>query len=148
MLDELIRPTRTRPDLALLAIRLAVGLGLVAHGLQKMLGVDAAGASRMVGFTEMVGGFGFPGPAPAWAWGAAIIEVVAGVLLIVGLFTRLAALFAAVVLFVAVWQVKWARGWIGGFELDLLYLVVLLALFLAGPGTAALDSRLLRRGRR
>lgn len=142
MLRELIRPSLTSPAWGLLILRVIVGLGLLAHGFDKIFGLGEGGASNMVGFTGFVGGFGFPGPAPFWAWTAALSELVGGLLLLVGLFTRIAALLAVGVLLVAVWKVKWSQGWIGGFELDLLYLGGLLALFVGGPGALSLDTRL------
>ena len=79
-------------------------------------------------------------------------ELVGGVLLILGLLTRLAALVLAIDLVVAVVLVKVNVGLIAqraaGAELDLAYIAAFVALLLMGPGSASLDRVIgLERGR-
>ncbi|CAN5867607.1 DoxX family protein [soil metagenome] len=126
-------------------LRVIVGLGLFAHGYQKMFELTGEGVPRMVGFTQMVGGFGFPGPPEFWAWAAALTELVGGALLVVGLLTRVVAVLAIILLLVATIQVKWPQGWIGGYELDLLYIGALVSLFLTGPGALSMDEAIRQR---
>lgn len=149
-----------RRDLALLLLR-STGLGLaLAHGLGKVTGL--AGGST--GFVEGVARLGFPAPL-AFAWGAGLVELVGGLLVAVGLATRTAALLGAVVVGVAAFlrhqaighlglAVGWSAaapeavaGW-GSPEKALLYLAVLLAVALLGPGRWSLDHALGRRRRR
>jgi putative oxidoreductase len=146
-----------RLDAALLLLRLS-GLGLAwAHGIPKLLAL-AAGERR---FIEGVANLGFPAPA-AFAWAAALSETVGGILVALGLFTRVSAGFAAVTLFVAAFVRHHAHGHLlsnlrvrpasedtlkawGNPELALLYVAVMLALVLAGGGRFSLD-RLLGKG--
>ena len=149
-----------RRDLGLLVLRLS-GLGLAfAHGLGKLTGL-AGGEQR---FVEGVARLGFPA-APAFAWAAALTEVVGGLLVAVGLATRVSASLAAFVVAVAgflrhraLQQLAAATGltaiapevlerW-GRPELALVYLLCFLAIALLGPGRFSLDHWLrARRGR-
>lgn len=148
-----------REDFALLLLRLT-GLGLaLAHGLSKVAGL-AAGTSQMA---EGVAKLGFPMPY-AFAWAAAIAEFAGGILVALGLFTRVSAAFSAFTMFVAAFLRHHAFGHLlvalklryvpeetlkawGNPELALMYLVVLLAIVIMGPGRIALDS-MFGRGRR
>jgi putative oxidoreductase len=150
----------TKEDAGLLLLRLTgFGLALV-HGLPKVTGL-AAGTSPMA---EGVARLGFPMPT-AFAWAAAIAEFLGGLLVAVGLFTRVGAALAAVTMFVAAFLRHHAfgqllvnlklryvsedtlKGW-GNPELALLYLAVLLAVLIMGPGRIAFDSVVGKRGRR
>src|SRR5690606_1993229 len=65
-----------------LALRLTLGPMLLAHGIQKLLGLGAAGA----GFEQM----GFS-PGLLWATVVMLAETLGGVALILGFFTRVGA---------------------------------------------------------
>jgi putative oxidoreductase len=150
----------TKEDAGLFLLRLTgFGLALV-HGLPKVTGL-ATGASPMA---EGVARLGFPMPT-AFAWAAALAEFLGGLLVAVGLFTRVGAALAAVTMFVAAFLRHHAfgqllvslklryvtedtlKGW-GNPELALLYLAVLLAVLIMGPGRIAFDSVVGKRGRR
>ena len=149
-----------RRDLALLVLRLT-GLGLAfAHGLGKLTAL-AGGEQR---FVEGVARLGFPMPV-AFAWAAALTEVVGGLLIAVGLATRVSAAFAAFVTGVAAFLRHHALGHLaaatglkpvapevleswGKPELALVYMLGFLAIALLGPGRYSLDHWLrARRGR-
>lgn len=148
---------RVAGDVGLLLLRLA-GLGLaIVHGLPKLV--------RMTGgdqrFVEGVGKLGFPYPT-VFAWAAVLAEVVGGLLVALGLGTRLMAALCAFNMAVAAFlrhhahdhlrvrlgllqtDAKTVAEW-GDPELALLYLVAFLALALLGGGRFAVE-RLLRRG--
>ena len=146
-----------RADLALLFLRLS-GLGLAfAHGLGK---ITSLAGGEGTGFVAGVAELGFPAP-EAFAWAAAIAELAGGVLVALGLGTRIAAGFAACVMVVAGFLRHRAltrllvmtglatespeviAGW-GSPEKALLYLVVFLAVMLLGPGRISLDHLLMR----
>lgn len=146
-------------DLALLLLRLSsLGL-LLAHGWGKL----ARMAGGDYGFVAGVGRLGFPYPT-VFAWAAVVAETLLPVLIILGLFTRVAAAVCAFNMFVAAflrhqahrhalilvglreYPEETVKGW-GNPELALMYLVVFLALALAGGGRFALE-RLLKRSRR
>ncbi len=142
----------TPRDLALLAMRLS-GLLLAAHGWGKV----ARLAAGETGFINGVRGLGFPLPG-LFAWAAALSEL-AGVLVAVGLCTRVAAAFGAFTMAVAAFAQHRAHlhflVWIhlmqrtpeqvetwGDPELALVYLCLLLGVALLGPGAISLDRRL------
>src|SRR5262245_13710552 len=88
---------RFRADLALLLLRLA-GLGLaLAHGWGKIERFATGQGGRLV---ESVAKLGFPQP-ELFAWAAALSEFVGGLLVTLGLGTRVAAGFAAFTMGVA-----------------------------------------------
>ena len=138
-------------DFALLLLRLA-GIGMVVmHGWGKL--VRMAGGDR--GFVNGVAEMGFPFPI-AFAWAAVLAETVLAVMVTLGFFTRPAAAISAVNMAVAAFlrhraHLHWAaalglrsypaettKAW-GNPELALMYLVVFLALALAGGGRYSLD---------
>ena len=96
----------------------------------------------------MMEGLGVPAPALA-AVALVLTEVVGGAALILGLFTRLAAVPLAFSMFVATVLVHLPNGFFsssGGVEFTLLLTVACVALALTGPGKASLDRFLARRG--
>lgn len=123
------------PHLASLVLRLALGIVLVAHGLQKLRG----GVSGFAGFVESLG---VPFPALA-AYAVVAVEVLGGSLLVVGLLTRVWSTLAALLMVFTTLLVKLDAGLISregaGAELDILILAGALAITLMGPGTASLD---------
>ena len=117
----------TSVDLALLLLRVWYGLSmLLLHGWPKLSG-----------FKGMSGSFPDPlGVGNQTSLILAIVgEVVCSVLLVLGLFTRAAALGAAITMAVAFGVVnKMALSGEHSGEMGFLYLGVYLALLLAGPG--------------
>jgi putative oxidoreductase len=41
--------------------------------------------------------------------------------------------------------VKLSKGFIGGFELDLLYLAIMISLFITGPGNLSIERNVIKR---
>lgn len=115
-------------DLGLLLIRVALAVVLIAHGWQKL--------QNMSGTT---GFFGFLGLPPELAYVVMIIELVGGFLILLGLFTKEAALAFAAVMVGAIITVKGSNGLMGsegksGYELELMLLLISLAMSAIGPG--------------
>jgi putative oxidoreductase len=69
-------------DIALLILRIVVGLTLAAHGAQKVLGWFQG--PRIEGFARALGSMGMK-PARAWAWVAGLSELIGGLLIALGL---------------------------------------------------------------
>ena len=88
-------------------------------------------------FTEGVAAMGFPAP-EAFAWMAALSELVGGVLVALGLGTRVSAFFVAFTMVVAAF-VQHAADPFAKKELAVLFLVGFSALILTGGGQFALD---------
>ncbi|MFM5925180.1 MAG: DoxX family protein [Novosphingobium sp.] len=115
-------------------LRTAAGLSFVSHGTMKLLGFPAAPP----GMPPMpVSPLSFMGI-------AGIIELVCGLLVFFGLFTRIAAFVAAGEMAVAFWLVHAPQGIIPATnmgEAAYLYTFVFLWLAAAGAGPFSLDSR-------
>ncbi len=117
--------------LALLVMRLTLGAIMVTHGFHKVFG-------GLHHFSSMVSGLGMP----AWlAYVAAFVEFLGGLLVLAGLFTRVAAFAIAVELSVAIWKVHLHNGLTGdhGFEFPLAVASLAFALIFLGAGPIALD---------
>ena len=129
--------TRRFDTPGLLVLRVIVGVLIALHGLQKLTGPGPAGFGRMT-----LDSLGVPAPV-VMGYVVTFVELVGGVLLILGLLTRLAALVLAIDLIVAIILVKTKVGLIAssaaGAELDLAYVAAFVALLLMGPGKASLD---------
>ncbi len=152
-------------ELAPLVLRLALGVAFLLHGAQKLdlLRPDSAlpkTALSDVSFDATRARI--EGMADKWAlegwvpeaykrpltWGAAVAELVGGLLVALGAFTRVGALSIASVMGVAVWKVHGPHGFFAqnsGYEYNALILAVCAYLLLAGPGKLALDSTLLKK---
>ncbi|MFM8704258.1 MAG: DoxX family protein [Planctomycetia bacterium] len=135
-------PKSIPADVGFTALRVAVGLMMaVGHGWAKV--------PPAAGFVEAVGGLGFPMPT-AFAWAAGLSELVGGLLIAAGLFTRPASLFLAATMGVAAFLKHGADPLFSrqgpSKELALLYFAAAVAFLLAGSGRFGLDS--LVRGRR
>lgn len=122
--------------LALLVLRVALGVVMVAHGYSKVFG----GLSHHV---QYVASLGLPG---WWAYLSAAAEFLGGLLVLVGLFTRVSALAICIDLGVAIWKEHWHNGLLGdkGYQFPLALAAIAFALVFFGAGPIALDS--IRRG--
>lgn len=123
-------------------VRVAAGAWLIPHGLRNLLGMFGLGPADPEGFFLDMGVQ--PGLAAAYAVG--MLQVVSGLLLVVGFGTRLAALLAALFLGPAALIAHGPNGffWInGGYEYPLMWFVLALALVIKGGGGYSLDRKLL-----
>ncbi len=120
--------------LALLVIRLALGTIMVAHGYHKIFG-------GLHHHAQIVGGLGLP----AWlGYVSAFTELLGGLMVLVGFFTRAAAVAVCINLVVAIWKVHLHNGLIGspdrpGYEFALAAAALAFALIFLGGGPIAID---------
>lgn len=135
---------RTWPAYAPLPLRLILGGAFTAHGVQKITnGVD--------GFAGMLGGMGIPASG-LMAWFVTLLEVVGGLMLIVGALVGVVSVLLILNMLVAMFTVHWSNGFFfnnpggPGIEVNLLYIAGLLALMLMGAGLYSVDAA--RRGTR
>jgi putative oxidoreductase len=124
----------TSVDLALLVLRVWFGLALVSlHGWSKLTGF----AERSQRFADP---FGIGSTASLVL--VVFAEVVCSVLLVVGLFTRFAAVTCAITMGTAFYFAHGGRlTGQGNGELPFIFLGGFVALFLAGAGRFSLDGR-------
>lgn len=128
-------------------IRIALGLVMMGHGSQKLFGAfGGGGLSQTAGFFDQIGIV----PGIFWASVVAVVETFGGLLVLVGLLTRIAGLLVAVTMFVAMTWVHLPNGFFlsnRGIEFTLVLFAMALALVLTGPGTPSADALLKRQGR-
>jgi putative oxidoreductase len=129
-------------DLALLVLRLVIGLGFAAHGAQKLFGAfGGGGIEGTAGFFEQAGLR--PGRVHARAAGGA--EMLGGLLIALGLLVPLAAASLIAVMTAAVVTVHARHGFFntnGGYEYNLTLAATVFALAGVGPGGWSLDNAL------
>jgi putative oxidoreductase len=116
-------------------LRLILGITFFVHGLVKFQG----GIENIVGWFEAIGLPGF------LAYGVASVEVIGGLLLILGLGSRIVSAILALLLIGATVKVKLAVGFLGdgqgaGFELDLALLAMAVVIAINGSKMFALDQ--------
>jgi putative oxidoreductase len=137
----------------LLPLRLVIGIGFMVHGWAKL----SRGPS---GFAKLLTQIGAPLPG-ATAWVSTIVELLGGLAIFVGAFVELVSVPLIVMMLVAMFTVHLKYGFssintIGltqngpkfgppGYEVNLLYIAGLLALFLGGAGALSIDRLLSRR---
>jgi putative oxidoreductase len=118
-------------------IRLMAGGALAWHGQQILFG-GIPGAARFfesVGFEDGL----------IWAWVVGLLQLVCGLCLALGLFTRLAAGPIIVFLIVAIVTYHWDFGfnWEGrGIEYPLFWAIVVFHFLVHGGGPWSLDARI------
>ncbi|QUQ62873.1 DoxX subfamily protein [Kutzneria sp. CA-103260] len=125
-------------DFGLLALRLMLAAAMGAHGLMQVFGLF--GGPGMAKFGTLLQGYGFSRNIEFLTWLTGITEVAGSVLMVLGLFTPLAAAGLLGVGISAV-KAKWTGGFSSGegYELELVLAVMAFALLLTGPGWYALD---------
>lgn len=139
----------TSPSWAITVVRVVLGIIFFAHGAQKVLGWF--GGYGLKGTTQYFRSTGLPLPI---AYLVCFFEFLGGIGLVLGLFTRPAALAVAIVMVGAIvtvhaqngffvnWELKPGKG--HGFEANLAFLAMAVACLIAGGGALAIDSMLLR----
>lgn len=135
------RTTRSPVNVGLLILRVAVGATFVMHGWQKFNEWTLSGTAS--NFAEM----GVP-MAEIAAPFAAFVELIGGIALILGLFSRIAGLLLAVVMGGAIIFVHAPAGFFvsdGGFEFVMVLGAAALALAFTGPGRFAIAGVLTSR---
>lgn len=124
-------------DLGRLILRLALGIFILMHGLAKLF--------NGIGHIEsMLTAQGLPA---FFAWGAYVGEVIAPILVILGIYSRLGALFIAINMVVAIllahshqlFMISNTGGW--QLELQGMFLFSAIALIFLGAGAYGLGGR-------
>ena len=122
-------------EVGALIIRVILGLIFAVHGLVKF----QDGIVNTVGWFESINLPGF------LAYGVASLELVGGILLIIGLATRIVAGLFVILMAVAIITVKFAVGFVNGYEFDLALMAMAAFLAIAGSQLYSVDNRVLDR---
>jgi len=133
-------PTQ-RMALGLTLVRIIVGVVFLVHGSQKLF---VFGLGGITGFFTQAG---IPLPMVA-APVVTFVEFLGGIALILGVFTRIAAILIAIDMMGAIAFVHGKNGFFlpTGYEYALTLLVLNVALAIGGPGEYAIESRFMGRG--
>jgi putative oxidoreductase len=141
------RLVATTPTWFTVPLRLAVGFLFALHGAEKVFGIN--GGMGLANWTAMKDAAA--GLRPAWLWlgAAAFFELIGGILIFVGLLTRLGALMLIPVMLVAIYSGLSANAagpaiplQMIGYPLAMLGAVI--ALVIAGGGRASIDESIAR----
>ena len=114
-----------------LLIRIGLAAVFIVHGLDKLMSIQ--------GTAGFFGKVGIPLPG-VMAWVVAIFEFVGGLLVLVGWRTKLGATAIALVMIGAMIFVKFSKGFVGGWEFDLVLFLMAVSLLLSGPGSPSVDA--------
>lgn len=112
------------------------GVAFILHGMPK--------------FNDLLGTQGFfasVGIPADLALLIGLLEVIGGILLIVGLVTRVVAILFAVEMMCAILIVKAGNSFMGqgGFEVDLLLMSISISLAISGPGRLSIEKEIIKR---
>jgi putative oxidoreductase len=130
-----------------LPLRLVVAAVFIAHGAGKVFGTFSGPGLRA--FTSAQTPFPFMRPAWLWLGAAAFAELLGGILILIGLLTRVGAFLIFCTMLTAVIGVHWKGGFFApsGIEYPVTLLAISLSLLITGGGVASID-RSLSSGRR
>jgi putative oxidoreductase len=122
-------------EVSVLILRIVLGITFFIHGVVKFQG----GIENTVGWFDSIGLPGF------LAYGVALLEVVGGIALVLGLFSRVVSVLFALLMVGAIVKVKLAVGFLGngqmsGYELDLAFLAMAVFIAINGSNAYALDQ--------
>jgi putative oxidoreductase len=121
-------------DITHWGLRASIGAIFIVHSLKKF---DPS-------WQEWLISIGIP---PEMQLPIALAELIGGILLVVGVLTRVTGAVFAAILLGAIFHIRWENGFFvskGGWEWDLVMLAVVLAIIAAGPGRISI-SHLIRK---
>lgn len=119
-------------EMGALLLRVVLGITFFIHGVSKLQG----GIENTAGWFSSIG---IPG---ILAYVVAGIEIIGGVALFIGLGTRIVSALMAFIMVGAIVKVKIGAGFMGGYELDLVLMVIAIYLAMNGSSMISLDSKI------
>ncbi len=116
-------------DVVFIGLRSAIGVIFIVHGIGKF----------NPGFADFLSNIGLP---PEMQIPIALAELVPGILLVVGILSRLSASLLVIIMLGAILHVKGAQSLTGdgGVELDLILLASSLVIMIVGPARISLSQ--------
>lgn len=123
-------------ELSLLILRVVLGVTFLVHGIAKF----QMGLGNVAGWFESIGILGFLG------YIVAVIELLGGIALILGVGTRIVSALIGIVLVGAIFTAKLSVGFVGaeaaGYELDVALLAMAVVLVISGSQLFSVDNKL------
>jgi putative oxidoreductase len=121
-------------------MRVVMGIIFMVHGIAKF----------QMGLSNVEAWFGSLGIPGFIAYAVAVLELVGGIMLIVGLFTRYVSVLFVVMLIGAIVTVKLSAGLLGndqgaGYELDLGFMLISMYLAVAGSSPLSVDRLIMNK---
>ena len=124
-------------DLGLLFIRIAIGGAMIAYGIPKFMG----GTESLAQVGQAMQYVGIHGAPHVWGLLAALVEVVGGLMVLLGFLFRPAAFGLMIVMVVAtLYQAHTGKGFVVSALHPLSFFGVFLGLLFAGPGKWSLQK--------
>lgn len=119
-------------DAALLLLRVVLGVVFFVHGAQKVFGwFGGSGIDKWIGFMENMN------ISKPIAYFAAYTEMIFGITLLLGIYTKVSALVAFVFMVFCIYLVHWEKGFFvnkGGYEYALVLAIASLSLYFSDGG--------------
>ena len=119
-------------DIAAMVARAVLGLLFIVHGWPKV--------KDLKGTMKFVAGTGFPGGS-AFALAFSLLEFFGGIALVIGLLTQVVAVLCVLEMIATTIFAKRTlkKKFVGGYELDITYLVLALLVLMLGAGAWSVD---------
>ncbi len=124
--------TNQNKDIAVLLLRLGVGIIFIVAGWGKLTGIE--------GVQGFFGDIGIP-LAGLMAWVVAIVEFAGGIMVLAGAYIRIPAILLAIIMVVAILTTKVGQDF-SAYRLDLMLLLANVGLALMGSGRYSFDDKL------
>lgn len=112
-------------------VRVVLGLVFIMHGLAKIQNMEGT-----------IGFFASLGLASFFAYLVAYVELLGGIAVLLGIYSRVAGYLLAVIMVFAIFMVKLKSGFVGGYEFDLLLLVSALLVAWHGAGPYSVSGKM------
>ncbi|KIL37103.1 oxidoreductase [Cohnella kolymensis] len=130
----------TKTAIVTTIIRIVMGILFLAHGISKF----QMGLGNVDAWFDSMGVPGF------LAYIAAVLELIGGILLIIGLFSRYVSVLFIIMLIGAIITMKLSAGLLGngqmaGYELDLAFMMAALYLSVAEPAPLSIDHLFMKK---
>jgi putative oxidoreductase len=121
-------------------MRVVLGILFLSHGISKL----------QMGLVNVEAWFSSMGVPGVLAYCVAVLELVGGIFLIVGLFTRYVSALFVIMLIGAIFTMKLSVGLLGnsqmaGYELDLGFMLIAIYLVVSKPAPLSIDHVLLNK---
>ena len=115
-------------DIVFIGLRSALGVIFIVHGISKF----------NPGFANFLTNLGIPAEMQI---PIALAELVPGILLVCGIFSRFSSILISIIMLGAIFLVKGAQSLTGdkGIEIDLILLAATMVIMIAGPGRISIS---------